>query len=130
MASVLAVGRRMADDLMVDACTIVRRAGTASFNQVTGRSVLASTPVYAGRCQVRIPQAQPATPEAGERTAVVLTAIVKVPVTVVGIQPGDIVTVTASAHDPDLVGRTFRILGLHHKTWSTARKLDVEETTA
>jgi hypothetical protein len=127
----VAAARRLADDLMVDACTIVRTTGPGVQSEATGRISPTVVQVYAGRCQVRVPPfITPAEPESGGRSATLQTLVVKVPVTVEGIAVGDVVTVTAAAHDPELIGRPFRVEGIHHKTFATARKLAAVETTA
>lgn len=128
--SALATGRRLADSMMVDACTITRTTGAGAQSETTGRITPTTSTVYTGPCQVRMPQNAAETPEVGNRTATVQQAIVKVPVAVVEVAIGDVVTVVSSAHDAELVGRTFRVGALHHKTFSTARKLVVDEITA
>lgn len=128
--AVLATGRRLADSLMVDTCTITRTTGAGAQSETTGRITPTSTTVYAGPCQVRVPQAVADTPEVGGRTATIQQAIVKVPVAVTDIEVGDVVTVVSSTHDPELVGRQYRVGALHHKTYATARKFAVDEITA
>ena len=129
VGAALAAGRRLALDLMRDTCTVTRVTGTAGVNEATGRAVILDSTIYTGACQVRVPQAQPGTPEAGERVATVQQFIVKLPLASPEVKVGDLVQVTASPTDPELVGRTWRVAGLHHKTYSTARKLVCEETT-
>ena len=51
----------------------------------------------------------------------------QVPMSVTGLRVGDRITVTASTHDADLVGRVFVVLGLAHGTHKTARRLQVQE---
>lgn len=128
-ASVTVAGRLAAERLMVDACTITRSAGNAGLNEVTGRTVPRATTVYSGPCQVQVPDTQPQTPEVGERTATVQRLTVKIPVSVTGVRVGDRVTLTTAALDGDLAGRTYRVAGLHDKTYATSRRLACEETT-
>lgn len=129
-SSVLSVGQRTALSLMVDACTITRVTGAGTQNETTGRIVPTTTQLYAGQCQVRVPQQAAQAPEVGARSATIQGAIVKVPLAVEDVRIGDTVTITASVHDPELVGRVFTVAQLHHKTWPTARKLGVDEITA
>jgi hypothetical protein len=49
---------------------------------------------------------------------------------VTGVQVGDVVEISASAHDPDLVGQVFVIRDLFAKTHATARRLGVTRRTA
>jgi hypothetical protein len=39
----------------------------------------------------------------------------------------DVITITSSGLDPQLVGRRFRVVSLVHKSFMTARRLAVEE---
>jgi hypothetical protein len=49
---------------------------------------------------------------------------------VTGIASDDLVTITASLLDADLVGRTFRVRELGHKSHMTARRVQLEEVTS
>ena len=66
----------------------------------------------------------------GEALVYQLLIDVQVPMSVTGLAVGDVVTVTASALDPDLVGRHFWVKDLAHKTHMTARRLGCEEVTS
>src|SRR5690606_23714913 len=126
-AALLARARAAAERLMVDECVIRRRVG-----ETTGPGGVV-TPVYeqryAGRCRVQQPTmlAQPQRP--GEAQVLALRLEVHVPMAVTGVQVGDEVEVTSSAHDPDLVGRVLIVHDLAHKTQATARRLGVVERT-
>jgi len=128
--SALVTGQGLALQLMVDACTISRTTGAGVQDETTGRVTPTTTQLYAGQCQIRVPQAVAETPEVGDRTATLQRLIVKVPLTVEDVRIGDVVAVTAAANDPELVGRQFVVSALHHKTYPTARKLAAEEITA
>jgi uncharacterized protein DUF6093 len=122
-------GRAAAERLMVDTCTITR-SSVAFTDPETGHQVKTTTTVYAGKCriQMQMPGSANAS-EPGEAYLLMLNLSVQVPASVTGVQPGDIVTVTAAAHDPELVGRTFRVKDLAHKTHATSRRLGVQEVT-
>lgn len=125
--SVLARARAAAERLMVDECVIRRRVG-----ETTGPGGVV-TPIYeqryAGRCRVQQPTmlAQPQRP--GEAQVLALRLEVHVPMAVTGVQVGDEVEITASAHDPDLVGRVLIIRDLAHKSLASARRFGVVERT-
>lgn len=123
-------GRTLAVALMVDACTVTRSGGDRIFNQTTGGyTTLAGTTVYSGPCQVQIPAQADASLDAMEGGGATTQQLeVKVPVDATVYRVQDLVTVTAAAHDPTLVGRRYRVTGLHAKSFSTARRLQVEET--
>lgn len=129
-ASALAAGRREAEALMVDACTIVRRAGTST-DRDTGVVVETFEDIYAGRCRVQQGTAgQGIRHDTGETSVVVLRMELQLPISVIALAEGDQVLITASAHDADLIGRRFRIHDIAHKTHATARRVQVGEVTS
>lgn len=129
IASALQSGRSAAESLMADTCTITRvSVGEPVWNEATmAYDPPPPTTVYTGRCRVQLSAAMAATPEAGERVLVVQRATVSVPMSTTDIRVDDTVTVTAAAHDPDLVGNVYRVRSLFAKTHATARRLEVEE---
>lgn len=129
-ARVLAAGRRAAEAGMVDTCTIRRRIGETT-DPVTGAvtpTYLSPDP-YAGKCRVQQPTATARPHDVGQDFQLLLRLEVQLPMSVVGIEVGDEITITASAHDPDLVGRVFLAHDLAHKTDATARRIAVVERT-
>lgn len=129
-ASAVARGRTAAERLMVDKCIVTRpSSGAPVWNEDTmGYDLPPGSTIYSGPCRVQLSAAMANTPEAGERVLAVQRSTVSVPMLVTGVQVDDVVTVTASAHDPDLVGNTYRVRSLFAKTHATARRLEVEET--
>lgn len=125
--SMLARGRSLAERLMTDRCTIQRKTGETTDDDGTITPVYAS--VYTGKCRVQQPGGQAAQTDAGENYQLLLRLEVQVPVSVVDLEPGDRVTITASS-DPDLPGTVFLIRDLAHKTHATARRLGVTELTS
>lgn len=111
-APLLARGRAAAEALMVDACTVVRQ-GAPNTNPDTGAvSYPGAATVYSGKCRFQsTSSAGPATAspqELGGAGVLVSTPVLQLPVAVTTVQPDDLVTCTASAHDPGLVGKTWR----------------------
>jgi hypothetical protein len=125
-ASALAAGRRAAELLMVDTCTITR-AGAQTTDDLTGDVTSTPDTVYAGKCRVQQQVAFARSGDVGEATRWFARLELHLPATTVGVQVNDQVTITASVHDPDLVGRTFEVRGLAHKTYPTAHRLQIEE---
>lgn len=120
-------GQAAAERLMVDACTI-SRVGVAFTNPDTGEQTKTSIPIYVGKCQVKsLSGASPTEP--GEAHLLLLTLKLHIPVSATGVRPGDIVAITDATHDPELVGRTFAVKDLAHKTYATSRRLGVQEVT-
>lgn len=127
-APALLRGRAAAESLMVDTCTVTRLAGEVT-NEDTGVVTPTTSTVYTGRCRVQQSQlgadSTPADP--GEAYVRVVAFEVQLPMSVVGVRVQDVITITASPLDPDLVGRAFNVLGLAHKTHATARRIQVQE---
>lgn len=128
--SVLARGRRAAEALMTDACVIRRRTGL-TVDPDTGAEIPTYTTVYSGRCRVQSRNFSTESPNAAGLQRVDLYHLeVQVPMSVTGVAVNDEVEITASVHDPDLVGRRMRVQNLFHASHKTARRLQVEEVTS
>ncbi|GHJ11212.1 hypothetical protein TPA0907_55790 [Micromonospora humidisoli] len=133
VGSALARGRRAAERLMVDRCVVRRRTGDTSDddgNITPTWQTVYPPPDGSGRCRLRQPTAMPRPDEAGEAVALMLRRELQLPISAVGVQADDVVTMTASRHDPDAAGRTFVVVGLHHASQATMRRLQVEERTS
>lgn len=129
-ATALVELRRQAESRMVDSCTVHRvLEGETVTDPVTGVDSPATEQVYAGRCRVQTYEPQERNPELGGATATVQRYAAHVPVGSFEPQVGHVVTITAAALDPHLVGRVFRVVALLHKTAATAYRLGVEEVS-
>ena len=128
--SVTLRGQVAALALMQDACTVTRITGQST-NTQTGAVTNTTSTIYTGKAKIQQVVtgglARPAS--VGEAQVWQLPLHAHLPMTAVGVQVGDIVTVTASVLDPDLVGRTFWVRELFHKSYATARRLGLEEVT-
>lgn len=124
--TLLARGRAAALRGMVDTCTITRVANGA-VDENTGRIARTEQAIYAGPCRVQNQRAQSRTEDVGEDRALLLPMEIQLPTSVTGLVVGDRITITASAHDADLVGRTFAVRDLAHKSEATARRVRAEE---
>jgi hypothetical protein len=119
-------GRLAAESLMQDAVTIKRTTGSST-DPDTGVVTPTQSTLYTGKAKIQIrQQAASATPTSiGEAEVFIGQVEVHVPITVTGIRPDDLVTVTASVLDADLVGKTYRVRGIADKSFLTARRLAV-----
>lgn len=126
--ALIARGRAAAERGMVDACTIRRVVGE-SRDDFSGTVTDDYDDLYAGKCRVQQALAQAASEDAGEDYVLLLRLEVQLPMSVDGLRVGDVVTITSSALDADLVGRVFLIRDLFHKTHATARRVQVTERT-
>lgn len=127
--SVLARARVAAEALMVDSCTIVRRT-IANTNPETGRVTYSDTQLYAGKCRARRRTFFNRPHEAAEDFVLMLAVEIWAPMSLVGVTAEDIVTMTASVHDPDLVGRIFSVKGMAHKTHGDSRRFQCIEVNS
>lgn len=129
-------GRRLAESLMVDECIIRRQSGLAT-DPATGAVTPAYTTVYPsvqdiangnkGKCKVQTFTNRELLKNGGQYEFVVQRYEVQIPVAAVGVNVNDEALITSSAHDPELPGRAYRIVGLMNKSLGTARRLGVEE---
>jgi hypothetical protein len=128
-ASILALGRSAAALAFVDACTITRVTGTTT--SATGVVTEITSTIYTGPCRVQeiFGFARDTTPTPPDP---VLMRYRTVQLPVVGsedIRADDRVTITASAHDPDLVGVVMVVRDQSAKSEATSRRVGVEELT-
>jgi len=123
-AAVLA-GRREAESLMVEACTITR-PGTPVTDPDTGEVTNTATTVYEGKCKVQSKDSATANPEAGEATFTVVSRQVHIPANSADVQDGDVVTITASRLNAFTVGKQYRVSGFEPDSFDTAFRLPVK----
>ncbi|WP_432050309.1 DUF6093 family protein [Verrucosispora sp. NA02020] len=129
MDALLGRGRAMAERLMADECLIRRRTGEAT-DPTTGEVTPTYATVYEGRCRVQQPTSAAREETPGQAMLLMLRFELQVPIAATGIAADDEVLLTASAHDPDLLGREFVVRGLSHKTHPVMRRVEVEEPTS
>lgn len=122
-------GRVAAEAQMRDSCA-VHRPGQPVTDPVTGKVTAPLAPIYSGRCKVQQTISQASNPAAGGHSFTVQGSRVDFPVSVGPLQVSDVVTMTASVLDPQLVGRKFRVVETFHKSGATAQRTRVEEVVA
>ena len=129
-ATAAARGQAAAARLMTDTCTLSAPDVEGVLDEQTGQYTTApGAQRYSGRCRVRPADSQERVVEAGERPVSLRTYVVSVPVTVTGVEVGDVVRVTASVLDPDLAGVRLRVVDVPKGTHLTARRLICEEAS-
>ena len=110
----------------------VTRASTEAveFDEDTGDETPADpTLVYEGPLQVRSSrQARRHDAEAGEREVRIAALEAKFPANT-AVFVDDVLEVTASIYDADLVGRTFRLTDVLRDDWQISRVAQLEEVT-
>jgi hypothetical protein len=131
ITAVLPSLRAEAEGRMVDRCIVNRGPyGPGTFDPGTGTYTPgAAVEIYAGVCEVQVDGRLVGREiDAGETELTTMRLTVKLPVVAsADVQVDDEVLITSSAHDPGLVGKSFRVTALHNKTFATARRLQVEE---
>lgn len=115
---------------MVDTCAIVRVVGTTT-DPDTGQVTEDTDPVYSGPCRIQelMSFARDSTPSPSN-PALMRYRVVQLPVVgSEGVRQGDRVTITAAAHDADLVGSVHLVRDQSAKTEATSRRVGIEEVT-
>lgn len=129
VVSVLARAQAAARALMVDTVTVKRKT-SESTNPDTGDNTPTYTTIYTGPCKVQQRNAIARPANVGEAEVFISRLELHLPVAVTGVASDDLVTITASAHDADLVGRQFRVRELAHKSFESARRYSIIEVTS
>jgi hypothetical protein len=122
-------GRRAAERLMVDACTIRRVTGTSTDN-VTGVVTPTYTVIYSGKCRVQqqVPVSKPG--NVGQAAVWLQRSELQVPMSAPPALSDDRVDITTSALDPNLPGTVYHVRDLGAKTHSTKRVYQIEQATS
>lgn len=125
------------ESLLSDACTITHNAN-GSTDDVLDASTLelvpaSAEPVYTGPCLIardRRLSASERTP--AESADVSNWFVIKLPLTLLTVEPepGDLVTCTASANDPGLVTKVFRISLIERDGYASSRICRMRTTWA
>jgi len=119
-------GRRSAEALMLDTCTITRTTGSTT-EPDSGVVTPTTTQVYAGKCKVQQSAGEGSPKELGEASVQMTQLQLHVPMSATGVAVDDVATITAAALDPDLVGKRFTVRGPLRASLKTARRLSVQE---
>lgn len=120
-------GRRAAERLMTDACTITRGGAAGTFDEETlVYAAGATSAIYSGACRVKPRDNQDQVVMAGDQPVSLWPYVVSVPMTVTGVEVDDLITVTACHLDPDLVGQVLRVRQVLQGSHLTARRMACE----
>lgn len=115
---------------MTDTCTITAASGPQVYQPATDSYVTPPGVLrYSGKCRVKPRDNADREVEAGGATASLWPYVVSVPMSAVGIEDDDVVTITASALDPELIDAKLRVRQVAQGTFLTARRLGCEVQT-
>jgi hypothetical protein len=124
----VARGRKAAEAIMLDTCTIRPIAGDTTDPDTGVVSPAYGPPVYTGRCKLQQQSTRrPPSAEGGEHRWLLGLIELHLPVSgSTAVKAGHVAEITASP-DPENVGRIFRVLADNRKTLATATKYQVQE---
>lgn len=123
-------GRELAESLMTATCVIRRATGDMTVDPATDADVPEYADLFTSVCKVQARNLQARQQEAGGRTATTVALQLHLPVSAAEVSVGDYAHVLTSPLDPELVGRTFTVVGPSAKSYATARRLEIEEVVA
>jgi hypothetical protein len=126
---VLARGRQAAEAGMVDTCSIRRSTGEVT-DDYSGVITPTFESLYEGKCRLQQSQAEAQPMNVGEAYVLIQKIELQLPISVVGLQVGDEVTIISAKNDQDLVGLVFLLRDFPRKTDATARRVLVQEKTS
>lgn len=131
--------REQAESLMLDTCT-VERPGIVVTDPVTGVDSQVLDAIYptpeevaagnSGKCKTQQTISQAASPTSAGHVFTVQDAQLHLPVSAGPVRVDDVVTITASALDPHLVGNIYQVVELYEKSLATSQRLRVKQVTA
>lgn len=131
IASLLAAGRRKAEQLMTETWVVYSVDGE-TFDQGTGQYTQTVTTIYDGPGKLQTFEAYEQTPDAAGRTYTIMRPHLHLPVNAASalVEVDHYATCATSALDSEQVGVTVRIAGNIHKSFLTARRFPVVEVVS
>lgn len=125
LSGALSMGRRAAENRMTEVFEVFERIETE--DPITLKTTVTENPVLSTPGRLSIGNNATSAKEQGGQIALVTRRELHLPIAVPNLDPGLYARVTASAHDPNLVGRVVRISSRPAGGQTTARRYDVEE---
>jgi predicted GTPase len=125
--------RRLAEDMMIDTCTITRPDPAAPRPEMDPKTLkypeVDRVVVYQGKCKLQLAGTSDASAvSAGDVTVVTQQSRLDLPIdTSADVAVDDVAVIDTAPADSALVGRTFTVRKLHQKTFASARRLPVTE---
>lgn len=126
LESALRRGRRAAESLMTDEVLVQRKSSTPVTDPDSAAVTYPLQEVYAGKGRIQDRLVEPDEDEVAGASIAVADYRLQVPITAT-IARNDIVTITASATDPLMIDRQFRIVFVARKTHATKLRAGLEE---
>lgn len=126
ITGVLGMGRRMAESRMSDMCKVSRFEKVGVPDEESGTYPVIEIISYVGPCRVKHPSTSGKDVDAGSQLLVISQVEVHLPLSAVGVLPGDEVLVTLCPTRPDQVGRKFTIDSAFDGSQTTALRYRCE----
>ena len=127
VANAVAAGRRMANARMTETVTVTTTAPGEVMDESTGTYPDVIVSHYGGVARIKYPTLTVSESTPVGQTLAAQDVTLHLPVGLASqVQVDDVVTVTASTVDTDLVGRVYRIKGLAQAGQTTAHRFPLE----
>lgn len=126
ITGVLGMGRRMAESRMSDMCKVSRFEKSSVLDDDTGTYPVIEVISYTGPCRVKHPSTSGKDADAGSQLVVISQVEVHLPLSAVGVLPGDEVLITLCPTRPDQVGRKFTIDSAFDGSQTTALRYRIQ----
>lgn len=124
-------GRKAAERLMIDACTIDRVTGETE--GAGGVLTPVYNRIYDGKCRIQVRTRERmggSWTSIGEAQVIIARIEVQLPLSAPEPKESDVVTMTASVLDPLMIGKQFQVRDVMMKTMLTARRVTVVEVSS
>lgn len=131
----LTAGREAFEAVMEDECIIVSDPEGGDDDVLDLDTGLLERPdpdeseIYNGKCLISATSPNPRLATEGGRYSTQVIYSASLPVSASGVADGQILTITASRRDPELVDKEFRVTGVLYDTFAISRDLTLEART-
>ena len=115
--------RARAESRMITPCRVLRPTGKV-FDPETNVEATTAQLVLTDRCELTAPDTQVTFAESAEAVVASQQALIKLPVRVGPVLPGDLIQTLTPAGAP---ARTFWVAASRAKTWQSCQRLPVQE---
>lgn len=132
LESALRAGRAAAERQMTDSGIMRRPTGNTVLDEATGRETPEYEDVFTSKAKIQTRGLASRDSDVGGRIATEIRLELHLPIDAPAVKVDDVWEHTGAGpmSDPQLVGRTFRVVAPVGKSYATARRIDVEEVVS